>query len=212
MSMRPMLVQAAVEAAQAAGADASDPSVVETFPPICDLPDFNLGTDDLAAGIETPSRVNGHAPEPEPMPEPAPIPVDPQAALMAAETELGAAREALREAGQTVKAARAGFATALQAWQAGFPRVTPEANARAYIASEQAKRQAVAEGRPMPSGRAPDAAPRSVVDAVGRGSRAGSADVSYGRGYARRVAFVNGEARPILSAANYGRRLKPAQP
>jgi hypothetical protein len=87
---------------------------------------------------------------------------DAQAIVLTASAGLDAAREAQGAADRRARTARAALATALQEWQAEFPRMSDEQMRREFIASNQATLAAIKAGTmEAPTGPIPG---NSVVD------------------------------------------------
>ena len=97
-----------------------------------------------------------------------------------AENALGMTQQELRDARTALAGARVTVAKCLANYNAETPTITAEQNARNYIASENARRQAVAEGRARPAERTKPGP--SYIDRVAfYGTHGGADDAVRGR-------------------------------
>ena len=195
----------AVIAAEAAEAKArlKDAAVAEAVK----AHDHALATQPRYSFMDEWRRMAGQAPVGAPPDPLAPAPHD---ILRDTEDALGQARVELRLARQAVTDARATVAKRLADYNAAVPVITPEENARQYIASEQARKQAAMDGRAPPQQRARPG--KSYIDrAAFWGTHGGADDAvrsNFRNGGYRRGAFP----KHMMGAINTDPRRGPVAP
>ncbi len=219
-NLRTMMTRAAITQARTADEALTPANLAKYLPD-----DFGIDAEDIMQATVNPPHTggppgNGHAPVTEPLSEDIIrrneaelLSVvdgqhdDPIERLAAAELLVEQARHDKRTAENAVVAARRGLASAVTNWQREHPPVSDLENRRAFIAASQATRADVAAGH-GPRGPA-IARPKSVVDALGQGSRGSSIDQNYGPGFRR------GSQPPFRRGAydpRYDQRLRPKLP
>jgi hypothetical protein len=129
----------------------------------------------------------------------------PGMSLAVAQRRLVESQVALRTASQRVRECRAALGAALARWQQAIGAVvTPEQNARAFIASETALRQARKDGLAPQRGR--QRHHRSVVDATAAAYNTGSNRAGGGNAFRRIVKGDDGQWHRPVDVHSIGRR------